>query len=142
VQAVVDELFGEKVDIIRWSEDPKRFVAEALAPAAVEHVEIHEADHSAFVTARDDQLSLAIGKAGQNVRLAARLTGWKIDIRSESQVAAGDVPGAKQAASRPNGSSPYDEEYDELAQEKEAVKGLDDVEQAFLSEESLEEATS
>ncbi len=87
VQAVVNELYDEKIDIIRWYPDPAQFVAEALSPARVSKVQLNEAEKSALVIVPDDQLSLAIGKAGQNVRLAARLTGWKIDIRSESQVA-------------------------------------------------------
>jgi N utilization substance protein A len=87
VQAVVNELYDEKIDIIRWSPDPGQFIAEALSPAKAVKVNINEETKSAFVIVPDNQLSLAIGKSGQNVRLAARLTGWRIDIRSESQVA-------------------------------------------------------
>jgi N utilization substance protein A len=87
VQAVVDELRGEKVDIVRWSDDPARYVASALSPAKVSRVIIDEETRSATVVAPDNQLSLAIGREGQNVRLAARLTGWRIDIRSEAQMA-------------------------------------------------------
>lgn len=87
VQAVVDELRGEKIDIVRWSLDIKQFITESLSPAKVALVKVDEEGKSAFVVVPDSQLSLAIGKAGQNVRLAARLTGWRIDIRSESQVA-------------------------------------------------------
>lgn len=86
VQAVVNELYDEKIDIIRWSEDTAQFVAEALSPAKVSKVTLDESSKSALVIVPDSQLSLAIGKFGQNVRLAARLTGWRIDIRSESQV--------------------------------------------------------
>lgn len=86
VQAVVDELRGEKVDIVRWSEEPAKYVASALSPAKVSRVIIDEAARSATVVAPDNQLSLAIGREGQNVRLAARLTGWRIDIRSEAQM--------------------------------------------------------
>ncbi len=85
VQAVVRELRGEKIDIIPWSEDPRIFIGEALSPAVVEKVGINEFEHSAIVVVADQQLSLAIGKKGQNVRLAAKLTGWKIDIMSESE---------------------------------------------------------
>jgi transcription termination/antitermination protein NusA len=85
VQAVVRELHGEKIDIISWTEDPQRFIAEALSPAEIDRVGISEAEGSAVVIVRDDQLSLAIGKKGQNVRLAARLTGWNLDILSESE---------------------------------------------------------
>jgi N utilization substance protein A len=87
VQAVVDELRGEKVDIVRWSDDPAKYVASALSPAKVSKVVIDEKTRSATVIAPDNQLSLAIGREGQNVRLAARLTGWRIDIRSEAQAA-------------------------------------------------------
>ncbi len=87
VQAVVNELFDEKIDIVRWSLDNKQFITESLSPARVSSVQLDEEAKSAFVVVPDNQLSLAIGKAGQNVRLAARLTGWRIDIRSESQVA-------------------------------------------------------
>lgn len=85
VQAVVRELHGEKIDIISWTEDPQRFIAEALSPAEIDRVGISEAEGSAVVIVRDDQLSLAIGKKGQNVRLASRLTGWNLDILSESE---------------------------------------------------------
>ncbi|MCF0150094.1 MAG: transcription termination/antitermination protein NusA [Firmicutes bacterium] len=85
VQAVVDELGGEKIDIIPWSEEPGRLISSALSPAKVEMVLIDESDKSATVVVPDYQLSLAIGKEGQNVRLAARLCGWKIDIKSHSQ---------------------------------------------------------
>lgn len=86
VNSIVDELGGEKIDIIEYSEDPVKFVAAALAPADVVSVEITEDDEtpSCRVTVPDHQLSLAIGNKGQNARLAARLTGWKIDIRPES----------------------------------------------------------
>ena len=87
VQAVVSELYDEKIDIVRWHEEQSRFIAESLSPAKVVSVTINEEAKSAFVIVPDNQLSLAIGKAGQNVRLAARLTGWRIDIRSEAQLA-------------------------------------------------------
>ncbi|OGW42696.1 MAG: transcription termination/antitermination protein NusA [Nitrospirae bacterium RBG_16_43_11] len=84
VQAVVRELRGEKIDIIPWSEDPRVFIAEALSPAVVDRVGINEEEKSALVVVTDQQLSLAIGKKGQNVRLAAKLSNWKIDIISET----------------------------------------------------------
>ena len=87
VQAVVNELYDEKIDIVRWHEEPARFIGESLSPAKVLSVEVNDETKSAFVIVPDNQLSLAIGKAGQNVRLAARLTGWRIDIRSEAQLA-------------------------------------------------------
>lgn len=84
VQAIVDELNGEKIDIVQWSQDPKEFVANALSPSKVLHVEVNEEEKATTVVVPDYQLSLAIGKRGQNARLAAKLTGWKIDIKSES----------------------------------------------------------
>lgn len=85
VQAVVRELRGEKIDIIAWTNDPRTFIGEALSPAMIDKVGINETEKSALVVVADQQLSLAIGKKGQNVRLAAKLTGWKIDIMSESE---------------------------------------------------------
>jgi N utilization substance protein A len=86
VQAVVQELRGEKIDIIPWNRDYAKFVCNALAPARVSKVYINEEDHTMEVIVHDDQLSLAIGKKGQNVRLASKLTGWKTDIKSEAEV--------------------------------------------------------
>ncbi len=85
VQAIVRELKGEKIDIIPWIDDPNILIAKALSPAVVEKVGINEEEKSALVVVSDQQLSLAIGKKGQNVRLAVRLTGWDIDIMSESE---------------------------------------------------------
>jgi N utilization substance protein A len=87
VQAVVNELNGEKIDIVKWSEDPAEFVANALSPAKVVSVHILEDEKVARAIVPDYQLSLAIGKEGQNARLAAKLTSWKIDIKSETQAA-------------------------------------------------------
>lgn len=87
-QAVVDQLNGEKIDIIEWSEDPAVFVANALNPAEVSRVIIHEEEKIAEVIVPDFQLSLAIGKEGQNARLAAKLTSWKVDIKKESDFTA------------------------------------------------------
>jgi len=88
VQEIVDELKGEKIDIIKWSNDPNDFISSALSPAKVLGVRIYEKERAARVIVADNQLSLAIGKEGQNARLAARLTGWKIDIKSQSQIEA------------------------------------------------------
>ncbi len=87
VQNIVDEIFGEKIDIITWSDDPHILISNVLSPAKVEKVIIDEEDKSAMVIVPDYQLSLAIGKEGQNVRLAAKLCGWKIDIKSHTQYA-------------------------------------------------------
>ena len=86
VQLIVDELRGEKIDIIEWNSDPAIFVASALSPAKVINVKANKDENTATAIVSDSQLSLAIGKEGQNVRLAAKLTGWKIDIKSESQI--------------------------------------------------------
>lgn len=85
IQTIIQELGGEKVDIISYDEDPARFIANALAPAKIVSVEVKEDDRRAVVTVLEDQLSLAIGKGGQNARLAAHLTGWKIDIVTNGQ---------------------------------------------------------
>ena len=85
IQNIINELNGEKMDVIEWNEDPAIYISSALLPAQVMAVDVKDEEHFAQVIVPDDQLSLAIGKAGQNARLAARLTGWKIDIKSESQ---------------------------------------------------------
>ena len=98
IQAVVNELRGEKIDVIRWSPDPSTYISNSLSPARVDDVILKNAeDRQSFVLVAEDQLSLAIGKDGQNVRLAARLTGWKIDIKETNS---------------------YQEEVEELAQQE------------------------
>ncbi len=104
VQAVVDELFDEKIDIISWSDKPEELVRSALSPAKTEKVFINEEEQSATVIVPDFQLSLAIGKEGQNVRLAAKLCGWKIDIKSHSQY---------EESMNDDGYTEYDEYADE-----------------------------
>jgi transcription termination/antitermination protein NusA len=87
VNTITQELGGEKIDIIPWDEDPKVFVANAISPAKVISIDIDEKEHKAIIEVANDQLSLAIGKGGQNVRLAAKLTGWRIDIKgNENEV--------------------------------------------------------
>ncbi len=93
MRQVVNELRGEKVDIVPYSADPPEFVMRALAPAKVREVRIHEDTGIAEVIVPDFQLSLAIGKEGQNARLAARLTGWRVDIKSETQLAEEEAGG-------------------------------------------------
>ena len=85
IQNVINELSGEKIDVIEWDEDPATFISASLLPAKILAVDIKEEEKFAQVIVPDDQLSLAIGKSGQNVRLAAKLTNWKIDIKSETQ---------------------------------------------------------
>ena len=94
VSTVTSELGGEKIDIIEWNEDPKSFIEEALSPARITKVELDESEHKATITVASDQQSLAIGRGGQNVRLAAKLTGWRIDIQS-----VGENPATKEKES-------------------------------------------
>ncbi len=105
IQAIMDELRPEKVDIVPWSEEAKQLIVNALSPAKVNTLRLNEEERSAYVIVPDTQLSLAIGRGGQNVRLAARLTEWKIDIRSESQAAqeAKERAGSNPAPEAPGG---------------------------------------
>jgi len=86
VQTVINELGGEKIDIIKWDEDMAKYIANSLSPAKVLDVEIDQKKRTASAIVPEDQLSLAIGQQGQNVRLAAKLTGWKIDVKSEEMI--------------------------------------------------------
>ncbi len=118
VQAVVNELYDEKIDIVRWNQDMALFISESLSPAKVSKVTVNEEGKSAFVVVPDSQLSLAIGKAGQNVRLAARLTGQRIDIRSESQVArsaADALGGGAHGSHRGQSADPITDDGETLA---------------------------
>jgi N utilization substance protein A len=90
VNTITQELSGEKIDIIPWSESPLQFVSNALSPAKVISIDVDEKEHKATVEVADDQLSLAIGKGGQNVRLAAKLTGWRIDIKGDGKMVTSD----------------------------------------------------
>ena len=96
VNAIVEELFGEKIDIIPYSDNPLEFIAKALSPAKVIKVIELDEPNSARVIVSDDKLSLAIGREGQNARLAARLTGWKIDVKSESNASKEDLMGTEE----------------------------------------------
>ncbi|MCP3762030.1 transcription termination factor NusA [Domibacillus sp. A3M-37] len=109
VQAIVNELKGEKIDIVEWSDDPVIFVANALSPAKVIEVNVDEENKATKVVVPDYQLSLAIGKRGQNARLAAKLTGWKIDIKSETDArAAGIYPSGNSVIQEEDEASPAD----------------------------------
>jgi N utilization substance protein A len=94
---VVSELRGEKIDIINWTPDIGRFACSALSPAEVTRVYVDNEEQALEIIVPDDQLSLAIGKKGQNVRLAAKLTGWKIDIKSETRAAESELEELRQA---------------------------------------------
>jgi N utilization substance protein A len=107
VRAVMAELHGEKIDIVDYSDDPAAFVASALSPARVSSVEVVDATaRAARVIVPDYQLSLAIGKEGQNARLAARLTGWRIDIRSDAESAPPAPAAGSESDSQPARSLP------------------------------------
>ncbi|NIA24897.1 MAG: transcription termination/antitermination protein NusA [Gammaproteobacteria bacterium] len=110
VRQVVNELRGEKVDVVQWREDPTQFIAEALGPAKVQEVRIDEKDKSAIVIVSDHQLSLAIGREGQNARLAAKLTGYRIDIRSQTEDAGGGAEDTKAKAPDKAPDAPVSEE--------------------------------
>lgn len=117
VQAIVNELNGEKIDIVEWSEDPVVFVANALSPSKVLDVIVNEEEKSTTVIVPDYQLSLAIGKRGQNARLAAKLTGWKIDIKSESD--------ARELGIYPNENSPFIEIESDNQEEEPSFDPID-----------------
>jgi N utilization substance protein A len=142
VRMVVNELKGEKIDVVEWSDDASRFVAKALAPASVKEVRIDEETRTALVIVPDYQLSLAIGKEGQNARLAARLTGWRIDIKSESQLAEEEAaarsprPAPAEEPEAPSEAEP--EAPSEAAEPPQLVEP--DAEEARGSGESLEGA--
>jgi len=107
VRMVVGELRGERIDVVPWNEDAATYVASSLSPAKVDRVIVNEDSHTATVIAPDDQLSLAIGKEGQNARLAAKLTGWRIDIKSSSMAAEQGLTAAS-AGSQADGAEEFD----------------------------------
>jgi len=111
VNAVVSELDGEKIDIIPWCDDVLEFIARSLSPAKVIMVQANDEDRNARVVVMDDMLSLAIGKDGQNARLAAKLTGWKIDVKPYSSLR-GDEPAQEESAVQPEPVKPVDENID------------------------------
>jgi N utilization substance protein A len=151
VQKIVAELRGEKIDIIQWHDDPGIYVSNALSPARVILTRVDEASHAARAIVPDNQLSLAIGKEGQNVRLAAKLTGWKIDIKSDSQARVLEEEEERLAAERAlreteaSDLEATEESVDELVQVKtvqpEAIeRGLTEAEEGGTSAEGSGEA--
>jgi N utilization substance protein A len=148
VQAIIRELRGEKIDIVEWSDDAVLFVTNALSPAKVQRVTIvDDADRVMEVVVEDKQLSLAIGKKGQNVRLAAKLTGWRIDIKSEEEKRAeveaqfGALDGGADEAAPAEG--------DEAPSGDQAIEGAEAVtvegetsDASAVAEEPVEEATT
>lgn len=155
IQTIVGELKNEKIDIVRWSPDPVEYIVNAIAPARVVSVDIMADDeeaHEAMVVVPDDQLSLAIGRDGQNVRLAHKLTHWKIDIKSVSQLEQAEAENIKNYEEKSDSDIPADEieeetENDELKSEVEEEMSQQEVdEEDFVSEtentESEEEVSS
>lgn len=120
LQSIINQLNGEKIDVIPWSEDPKVFIGSALSPAQVGNIELNTSDKTARVVVPDRQLSLAIGKGGQNARLAARLTGWRIDIKSASAAEAERVADAQAA---PAEEKPPEVQVEERGEEPEVALG-------------------
>lgn len=132
VNVIVSELGGEKIDVINWSEDPKAFIAAALSPSKVIAVALNPSEQSAKIVVPDHQLSLAIGKEGQNARLSAKLTGWRIDIKSETQARETNF-----LAEQPVEVADAIEEADEWEDVAEAV--VDEMEAATEATEELTE---
>jgi transcription termination/antitermination protein NusA len=138
IQAVVNELRGEKIDVIRWSPDPATYIANALSPARVEEVRLmNPEERQAHILVHDDQLSLAIGKEGQNVRLAARLTGWKIDIKDIAlyDYEAENLKAEEEAAQRAETLAALEQQYQP---EEEEYEEYEDDYEPDPSEEALE----
>ena len=134
IQTIVSELKNEKIDIVRYSEDPVEYIVNALSPARVVSVDIladDEYSHEAMVVVPDDQLSLAIGREGQNVRLAHKLTGWKIDIKSVSQMEKAE------AANFQNYEEPVEEDYEEQEDDELQQEIEEEMNQQALDEEDI-----
>jgi N utilization substance protein A len=125
VRQVVNELRGEKVDVVQWRDDVAQFIAEALGPAKVKEVHINEEEKAADVVVSEHQLSLAIGKEGQNARLAARLSGYKVDIRSDNEGVAEPEPVEAEAAEAAEAVEPA-EAVETVAVEDETPAGDDE----------------
>lgn len=147
IQAVVNELRGEKIDVIRWSPDPATYISNALSPARVDEVRLVDPEgRQAHILVGEDQLSLAIGKEGQNVRLAARLTGWKIDIKDSKKYDA-EAEGEKIAAAieaRRQAQEAYEEEYEEeeYLDEREETPETESQEDAVTNAAAQDESDS
>jgi N utilization substance protein A len=137
VQAIVDELRGEKIDIIKWSSNPEDYISSSLSPAKVVRVDANEDERTARVIVPDFQLSLAIGKEGQNARLAAKLTGWKIDIKSESQLRA-VIEQQMFNMDMSYNADEDEEEYEETEEDFEEMEESDDSEEFSESGDSEE----
>ena len=144
IQTIVSELKNEKIDIVRYSEDPVEYIVNALSPSRVVSVDIladDEYSHEAMVVVPDDQLSLAIGREGQNVRLAHKLTGWKIDIKSVSQMERAEAQNINNYVEEESEEEDY-EENDELQQEIEEEMNQQAVDEDDFQDDAAEEETS
>lgn len=144
IQTIVSELKNEKIDIVRYSEDPVEYIVNALSPSRVVSVDIladDEYSHEAMVVVPDDQLSLAIGREGQNVRLAHKLTGWKIDIKSVSQMERAEAQNINNYVEEESEEEDY-EENDELQQEIEEEMNQQAVDEDDFQDDADEEETS
>ena len=141
VQTVMAELSGEKIDIIEWSEDSVKFIANALSPAKILNVQLDEENKEAKVGVMEDQLSLAIGKAGQNVRLAARLTGWKIDINGEKIEGVEDAvaEGQEEGSVAPETQATAEAELDEGGVSEGSLEEVTDPEKVLEEKQDAEE---
>jgi N utilization substance protein A len=147
VQTVMAELGGEKIDIIEWSEDPVKFIANSLSPAKILNVQLDEDAKEAKVGVLEDQLSLAIGKAGQNVRLAARLTGWKIDINGEKiggeEAAVVQAPeGEEEGTVAPETSATAEAEQDAGGVSEDSIEGAENPEQQLEEKQDAESSSA
>ena len=145
IQTIVSELKNEKIDIVRYSEDPVEYIVNALSPARVVSVDIladDEYSHEAMVVVSDDQLSLAIGRDGQNVRLAHKLTGWKIDIKSVSQMERAEAQNMQNYEEEPQDDYEEDSQPDELQQEIEEEMNQQAIDEEDFPQEEPAEETS
>ena len=138
VRQVVNELRGEKVDVVQWRDDLGQFIAEALGPAKVKEVRINEDEKTADVIVSEHQLSLAIGKEGQNARLAARLSGYKVDIHSDNEGEEGEAPPADVETAVPEGDAVEEPVESAATPEADAVEELD--EEAVAAEAAAEDS--
>ena len=142
IQTIINELGGEKIDIIEWEEDVKSFIANALSPAKVNEIQVNEDNTVAKVLVDDDQLSLAIGKSGQNVRLAAKLVNWKIDIVSSTAEATDDKDESTEEKKEKKEKAPADEEEkptEEDQEKKEEKKAKKTTKKKTTAKETKEE---
>jgi transcription termination/antitermination protein NusA len=146
IQTIIHELGGEKVDIINYSDDPRKFIANALSPAKVSGITTNEAERKATVKVAEDQLSLAIGKGGQNARLAAKLTGWKIDIvqdNKEAEVKKEDVAGSEKAEAAEDGDKSEEKpKKEKKSKKKKTADDADASDSADKKEDAIEKVIS